>query len=154
MASKRTPKQDQGIPPSTRRVIVAGVKAGVPWNVCASRAGVTAHQLRKWRARGQELSEFFLEHGKLPPTASNADAECLRFFDEVEAAHALCIEDMTKVVKKAAKAGNWTAAAWWLERRSAEYFGKTKETKTEEVKPAAPKVQILLPDNGRVTSGK
>lgn len=139
-----------GLTPAVRRAIVSGAKAGIPWPVIAAKSGVSPHQIRRWRTRGKELSDYFAEHGKLPDDATVDDMDCLRFYDEVEVAHNCAIEKFAKTINKAG-AKSWVAAAWWLERCASGYYTKGKP-ETEETKPqaaSAQKVMLYLPDNGR-----
>lgn len=157
-SSKKAPSKPKapalplGLTPAVRRIIVAGTKAGVPWSVVASRAGVPQHNIRKWKARGQELNDLFAKDGKLPDDVSTDDMDCLRFFDELEAAHNTAVELFAKTIFKAGKK-NWSAAAWWLERRAPEYFRpkKTEDSAsaTVTVNKDSTHVALYLPDNGR-----
>lgn len=150
--SKAAPRQRAatGLTPAVRRAIVAGAKAGVPWPVIATRSGVSPHQIRRWRTRGKELSDYFAEKGKLPDDANADDMDCLRFYDEVEVAHNSAIEVFSKTISKAGKK-NWVAAAWWLERCASTYFTKPTKQPEQEEKPKeqSDKVMLYLPDNGR-----
>ena len=139
-----------GLTPAVRRAIVAGAKAGIPWPVIAAKSGVSPHQIRRWRTRGKELSDYFAEKGQLPEDATVDDMDCLRFYDEVEVAHNCAIEKFAKTVNKAG-AKNWVAAAWWLERCAGGYYTKQKPGEAEEEKPKqdTAKVMLYLPDNGR-----
>ncbi len=146
--SSATPKCPDGLTPAVRAIIVTGAKAGVPWAVVADRAGCSQFHIRKWRSMGQAISEHFAEHNTLP---DGADVELLRFYDELEAAHSTAVETFTKTIAKAAKK-NWVAAAWWLERRSPEYFRlkKAPDEKPKSEGEITARV-IILPDNGRRT---
>jgi len=46
------------------------------------------------------------------------------FYDATEAAVAQAEQHYVGVIKDAANSGTWTAAAWWLERRYPERWGK------------------------------
>jgi hypothetical protein len=131
-----------------RRAVVAAVRAGVPWDVAASKAGVSVYTIRKWREHGQKISQLFDATGALPTDCTTEDMDCLRFFDEVESAHNSAVDTFSRTIIKAGKK-NWVAAAWWLERRARSIYGK----QVEEVKQAPPaeekKVMLYLPDNGR-----
>jgi len=146
-------KVPAGLSPAVRRTIVAGVKAGVPWTVVASRAGVSSHLIKRWRARGQELATHFAEHGSLPKDVTPDDMDCMRFFDELEVALSTATETFVKTIGKAGKK-NWVAAAWWLERMAPQFFRLKKPDEPEKKKATslndAPRVVVHLPDNGRL----
>lgn len=46
------------------------------------------------------------------------------FRSAVEKAHAEAVAANVLIVRKAAREGTWQAAAWWLERRESEEFGR------------------------------
>ncbi len=142
-----------GLTPAVRRAVVAGVRDGVPWDVVASRAGVSRGTINKWRTHGQALSATFASTGKLPDGVTPEDMDCIRFFDEVEAAHNASIEKYAKCINRAA-VKNWKAAAWMLERRAPQHFRLQKTQEAAEAKeedsPTSGQRVFHLPDNGRM----
>ncbi len=84
----------------TKQRLVEGIKLGLSNKLAAQYAGVSESTFYAWRQRGQAGEEGYLE---LLESLKRAEAE--------SAAHCL------SVIKDAAQQGNWTSAAWLLERR-------------------------------------
>lgn len=84
----------------TKARLVQGIKLGLSNKLAAQYAGVSESTFYAWRQRGQAGEPGYLE---LLESIKRAEAE--------SAAHCLA------VIKKAAQDGNWTSAAWLLERR-------------------------------------
>ena len=84
----------------TKARLVQGIKLGLSNKLAAQYAGVSESTFYAWRPRGQAGEPGYLE---LLESIKRAEAE--------SAAHCLA------VIKKAAQDGNWTSAAWLLERR-------------------------------------
>jgi transposase len=84
----------------TKARLVEGIKLGMTNKLAAQYAGVSESTFYAWRQRGQAGEPEFLE---LLESIKRAEAQ--------SAAHCLA------VIKKAAQEGNWTSAAWLLERR-------------------------------------
>lgn len=79
------------------------------------------------------------------------------FWEAIKKAEASHKMELLNTIRKAGKDGNWQAAAWELERRYYNEFGRTRveltgaEGREIEVKSS---VQIYLPDNGRTPAKK
>ena len=84
----------------TKARLVQGIKLGLSNKLAAQYAGVSESTFYAWRQRGQAGEPAYLE---LLESIKRAEAE--------SAAHCLA------VIKRAAQDGNWTSAAWLLERR-------------------------------------
>lgn len=84
----------------TKQRLVEGIKLGLSNKLAAQYAGVSESTFYAWRQRGQAGEPAYLE---LLESIKRAEAE--------SAAHCLA------VIKDAAQQGNWTSAAWLLERR-------------------------------------
>ena len=113
----------------TKARLVQGIKLGLSNKLAAQYAGVSESTFYAWRQRGQAGEEGYLE---LLESLKRAEAE--------SAAHCLA------VIKRAAQDGNWTSAAWLLERR----HGYRKE-QVEKVEPDIVQEELVDPntDEGR-----
>lgn len=69
--------------------------------------------------------------------------EYVKLLEEIEFAEACFENDQVGIVKAAADAGTWQAAAWWLERRKPQDYGKNREVVPEQ-QGAIPQVNILI----------
>jgi predicted transcriptional regulator len=107
----RTPKlQDPGI----RKALLNGIRLGMSYEKAAIFAGITYQTFKTWMDKGKvankgQYREFYDELKK-------ADAE----------GEAACIQK----IQKAAQDGTWQAAAWILERRHPEDWGRKDKVDT------------------------
>ena len=102
-----------------RKKIVESIQAGNTRKVAAMSVGVTDRILYKWLARGSKHEE--IDYVQDVP---KADQPFFRFFQDVKKAEADAEAYYVGRVKHAADDGTWTAAAWWLERRRTDTYGK------------------------------
>jgi hypothetical protein len=68
----------------------------------AALAGISGTSLSRWMAEDEDFA--------------------LR----VQQAEAMAIQDHLEVIKQAADSGTWQAAAWWLERRHPDQWGRNR----------------------------
>lgn len=90
-----------------RTKILDGLRAGLHPDTAANLAGVDPSSLSLWMKRGAEGVKNFKE-----------------FREEVHKALAECEAGSLIRINKAAQAGDWRAAAWTLERRFNERWGR------------------------------
>ena len=83
-----------------QQAVLAALEAGCTRRAAAGAAGIHHATLYRWM---------------------DADAT---FRDTVEKAEDVAEARATSIVAKAAYEGTWTAAAWWLERRRPEQYGR------------------------------
>ena len=97
--------------PRIRQAICEALRCGNTRQAAAEAAGVDRDTLRRWIRRGEQDNEgtFKAFYGAL--TRAEAEAE----------------QEAVSVVKGAFMAGEWRAAAWWLERRRPESYREQKE---------------------------
>jgi hypothetical protein len=96
---------------------------------CAYYAGIHPNTVRRWRRRVErsdvqqagETDEVvsYAEDQKMPPIG-----DLLEFFDVVERATAVARLERLDQIDNAAASGSWQAAAWWLERRYPDEYGR------------------------------
>jgi transposase len=96
---------------ATQKVIVDSIAAGVPQKYAAQRAGIGERTLAGWLAAGRKATK----------------GPFLQFLQAVKKAEADAIARNVAIVQKAA-GKSWQAAAWWLERRHHEDFGRKDRT--------------------------
>lgn len=85
--------------PAIAKAICDSVESGTPKKYAAQAAGISESTLYAWCAGDPEFSEL------------------------VKRAEGIAVEANIKVIKTATPK-NWTAAAWWLERRHPRDFGR------------------------------
>ena len=106
--------------------IVAAIKKGLPYKLAAAAGGVSYATFVRWRNDG-----------------SNPDGQphFREFCKQVRQAEAEAAMRFVSFIEQAAKKANWQAAAWMLERRHPDLFGK------EAKPPARPFTEIDMPIN-------
>jgi hypothetical protein len=104
-----------------------------------------------WRQIGNRRRRQVEETGEYPSDMTSLDWECIRLMDEIDHATAQCAAELSKTIVSAASK-SWGAAAWWLERRCPEEFGRPGAKKEGE-EDSANAVHIYIPDNGRGPGG-
>jgi len=100
--------------------LLKALKEGHTMTDSAVFAGVSYKTINSWLNQGAEAEEGTLARD---------------FYKEVELAKTMAIDDCVKSIKGAAKRGTWQAAAWFLERRSPEVYGKRSEVTVSQNKP-------------------
>lgn len=113
---KETSKNKAGRAPKLSPLIASSlcgfVEQGVPFKDCAILCGIGERTLHQWRAKGQAD----IEAGK--PTTRYA-----QFKQRLDVSESTCVQRSCLVVMASAKE-DWRAAAWLLERRRPEQFGR------------------------------
>jgi transposase len=100
--------------------LLAALRQGHTLTDAATFAGVAYVTVNTWLNQGAQAEEGTLAK---------------EFFDKVELARAESVGDCIKSIKKAAKRGAWQAAAWFLEKRAPETYGKKSEVTIGQNKP-------------------
>ena len=107
--------------PEVEARIVEAVELGATWEKAAEAAGVGASTLREWRQRGEA-----------------DEAPFAAFLAALKRAEAEGVARALRTIRQAAESGQWTAAAWLLERRYPADYGRRTEVA----------VEARLPDSG------
>jgi hypothetical protein len=102
---------------ATKRKVIEAIQLGCTYNVAASYAGISESTLFRWLASGKE----------------QGDPKYESFYRSVKEAEAVSAVRNLASIAQAAKEGQWTAAAWLLERR----HGYTRE-------PERPMIDITV----------
>lgn len=100
---------------TTVRKLCEALQAGVPRKIACAYAGITPQTFSAWRRRA-EVERKAGEPGKY------SDA-----IWETEQAEAQMAFGMVSVIGQAARGGQWQAAAWIMERRWPEEFGRGQD---------------------------
>lgn len=96
---------------------------------CAYYAGIHPDTVRRWRLRLERCdARLSPETGELVSYTDDEAAppipELVEFFVEVEKATAVARLERLEQIDIAAASGSWQAAAWWLERRYPDEYGR------------------------------
>lgn len=113
--------------PEVRDKIVKAISAGAYATVAAKAAGIGESTYFRW-----------LEEA----TKENAKPELVEFRESVKEAEAQAEIANIALIRTAAQAGTWQAAAWYLERKHAERWGRTTKLQAELSGPNGNPIQI------------
>ena len=100
--------------------LTSAIRAGSDLEVSCHYSGISVPLAYRWLERGKLESERIANGFEPDP----AEADYLRFWDELKKARADAVVRNVAFIQKAAQDGNWQAAAWWLERTVPEAYGK------------------------------
>ena len=114
--ARKKPNRRRAPPPVVPKLLTDAASAtirqavadGVPLKFAAGLAGVSPRSLFRWLAQGRR---------------EDGPAECVALVALLKGAAAEAVQSRIAVIKKAADAGTWTAAAWHLERCHPDHFG-------------------------------
>lgn len=93
--------------PELQKAFVAIVARGHYNQTACDASGITTETYRNWMARGEA-----------------GEAPYLGFFEAVKKARSAAEVSALSVIERAASGGQWQAAAWWMERRYPDKWGK------------------------------
>lgn len=125
MARPRTTRPSLALDSKQVDGILAALSNGNDLIVSAAAFGVSRDLLARYLRHGAHLRATL----KNPHSAhlDSYDAACVRLSEDAEKALATAEVRMAIAVGKAANAGDWRAAAWWLERRARTRWGEQVE---------------------------
>ena len=106
-------------PEVTKRICQA-VKLGATYKLAAQAAGVSEKTFCVWMARGRE--------------GGPGSAKFVEFLQAIKDSEGEGAETCLAVIRKAALDGIWTAAAWLLERRYPDLYGRVARAPIESAK--------------------
>jgi hypothetical protein len=102
--------------PTIRKNLLNAIRLGLSYERAASFAGITPLTLRKWIARGKEAK----------------NGQYREFYNELEKADVEGEIACLQKIQQAANEGTWQAAAWKLERRHPEDWGRKDRNNVRE----------------------
>ena len=94
--------------PEVTEKICAGIRSGLYLEDAASLAGVDVRSVHRWMARGDD----------------EPDGQHAAFCHAIKKAVSETQVAALGIIRTAAEGGNWTAAAWYLERRHPNLWGR------------------------------
>lgn len=99
--------------------ILKALKAGHTDKEAAIFAGIRPHLLYQWMREGEDAPEGTLAY---------------KFREQADLAKSEALNEYLQSIRRASKR-NWQAAAWWLEKRKPEVYGKKAELMLTQEKP-------------------
>jgi hypothetical protein len=148
--ARKTPTKRQGGRPSlftetSRHTYVQAVKLGAAPKIAAQAAGWSQRLAQEYMRRGRHLRAVDEAHELEPadhPPLTDQEAEFVRFLRDVEEADADAGRGALAAIVRAAQKGTWQAAAWLLERRWPEDYGR--RTQVEMAGPDGGPLQVEI----------
>lgn len=101
--------------PVATKIILAGIKAGLPVKMAAWKAGLGEHTVYKWNREAKK---------------PGAAPEHIKFFNDYQKALVAAFEVRMKRIAKHGKR-DWKADAWWIERMYPDLMGSEARTVRE-----------------------
>lgn len=125
------PRLNRGLSnPDRRERFCEGIRLGLTHALAAQYAGIEPRSFYRWMKRG----------------AQEEDGIYREFHDAVKAAEAKGAAHALAAILKSANEGQWTAAAWMLERRHGYVRPEYSSTKAEAEKSDEPRTAEELVD--------
>ena len=108
--------------PTTQERIALAIRGGNDNKVAAAHAGIGESTFYAWLDRGRKERARLAASSRAKPRAS--ETPFVEFLETIEKAQADAEARNVALNAKAAQDGTWTAAAWWLERKYPERWGR------------------------------
>lgn len=141
---KRPPGRPPKLTEDARKRIVQAIGVGAPLYQAAALAGCSYWSLKTWLDRGEQ-EQIRLDEAERAESSTEADRTVipseepyLLLFQELRTAEGAAVARWLGRIEQAATEGAWQAAAWKLERRHPQDFGRPM------------KVEVAGPEGGPV----
>lgn len=108
--------------PAVQARIVLAIVGGNDNKVAAAHAGIGESTFYAWLDRGRKELARLAASSRAKPKAS--ETPFVEFLEAIQKAQADAETRNVALIAKAAQDGTWTAAAWWLERKYPERWGR------------------------------
>lgn len=108
--------------PAVQARIVQAIVGGNDNKVAAAYAGIGESTFYAWLERGRKERARLAASPNARPRAK--ETPFVEFLASIEKAQADAETRNVALIAKAAQEGTWTAAAWWLERKYPERWGR------------------------------
>ena len=118
------------VPVESVNEIVKALRNGADLDNACAFAGASTAEVYRMLERGKYEAEKQF-NGSEPDPEAKLDLE---LWNTLKKARADAIIANVANIQRAAKAGDWKASAWWLERHSPEIYGKRSKDNPEQLK--------------------
>ena len=126
----RQPGRPCGLTPQKEKILLDAIQRALSYKQASALAGISYMTLNRWRKKGSEPGA--------PPEFSD-------FCDRLATAEAKAADALCRAISKAARSGHWQAAAWMLERRYPEDWGR-RESLPAPPEPPPPVSETVTPE--------
>lgn len=132
--------------PGVKEKFLAAIAKGASYNIACGYAGISYQTLRRWIKTAEAMTELFEEQIEVHP-----DREYFSFYCDIRRVESYAAIKWLEKIDNAANV-QWQAAAWKLERRHPEDYGRVeKENKADaednSLQKARNEVEKLKADN-------
>lgn len=110
--------------PDVQDRIVEALKLGATFELAAQYGGISYHAFNMWRKRGAAELER-VANARTRSSIRASERPFVEFFEVTKKAEAEAAVTWLDRIEQAAKGGVWQAAAWKLERRYPQQYGRT-----------------------------
>lgn len=110
-------------------VILEALELGASDTQACDAAGINPTTFINWKNRGekeQERLDALIASGTEDPEPQENELPFLDLIKRISTARWNASRDALASIKTAQREGNWNAAAWWLERKHPQEFGKAQ----------------------------
>ena len=108
--------------PQVQARIVQAIVGGNDITVAAAYAGIGKTTFYEWLERGRKEAARLAASSRAKP--KDSETPFAEFADAIQKAQADAETRNVALIAKAAQEGTWTAAAWWLERKHPDRWGR------------------------------
>ena len=115
--------------PAVQARIVQAIVGGNDNKVAAAYAGIGESTFYAWLERGRKERARLAASPNARPRAK--ETPFVEFLASIQKAQADAETRNVALIAKAAQEGTWTAAAWWLERKYPERWGRKERQQVE-----------------------
>jgi transposase len=127
--------------PQVQARIVQAIVGGNDITVAAAYAGIGKTTFYEWLERGRKEAARLAASSRAKP--KDSETPFAEFADAIQKAQADAETRNVALIAKAAQDGTWTAAAWWLERKYPERWGRKERHEVTGKDGGALTVKVL-----------
>ena len=108
---------------AVQKRILEAIELGAPYELAATYAGICRKTLSNWKIRGEAIEAQLKEETNLKKIEKLEKDKYFLFLHKMRQAEAKGMYENLQVINNAGEK-DWKAAAWLLERRWPEHFGR------------------------------
>ena len=117
--------------PGFKEKFLAALSKGASYNICCGYAGINYQTFRKWMIKAENMADLHEEQIENHP-----DKVYLDFYNDVKRIESYAAITWLDKIDKASEI-HWQAAAWKLERRYPDEYGRVTQDRPDENKEIA-----------------
>lgn len=139
--------------PETQERIIQAIRLGATYELAANYGGVHYDTMNRWRLRGQKELDRIQRSKRHKMRES--ERPFVEFYEALKKAEGDAAVTWLARIEQAAREGTWQAAAWKLERRFPQAYGRhVMEVQGGESTRPVPITYITVPANPKAKSSR